>query len=92
VSCSVEQEKLHRFHSGHGLGQNGLSVIVHWRGGAGPPLKDASGNDSEPRAVGQGARIGPHREEEAPSTRRLIPGGGKGGFAAKSLVPRVCSR
>jgi hypothetical protein len=37
VSIAVEQEKSSRFHSGHGLGQNGLSVIVHWCGGAGSP-------------------------------------------------------
>jgi hypothetical protein len=37
VEFAVEQEKPFGFHFGHGLGQNGLSVIVHWRGGAGPP-------------------------------------------------------
>jgi hypothetical protein len=34
---AVDQEKSFRFRTGHGLGQNGLFVIVHWRGGAGPP-------------------------------------------------------
>jgi hypothetical protein len=37
VEFAVEQEKSFGLHFGHGLGQNGLSVIVHWRGGAGPP-------------------------------------------------------
>jgi hypothetical protein len=34
---AVDEEKSFRFRTGHGLGHNGKSVIVQWRGGAGPP-------------------------------------------------------